>query len=182
MSLLKDSMVKNHSVIKSFAILEFLADVQTPKDLGVISSELGMNKSTLYRFLTTLVQLGYANQDSHTGKYSLGPKILWLASRFLESLDIRNLSRPLLERLVEVTGETVHLAILDNYEVVYIDKVDGHQPVRMISSVGNRMPAHSTGLGKALLASLDEDEWYANVENIGLKSYTTNTMECLCRM
>ncbi|MDO9348609.1 MAG: helix-turn-helix domain-containing protein, partial [Anaerolineales bacterium] len=70
-------MVKNHSVIKSFAILEFLADVQTPKDLGVISSELGMNKSTLYRFLTTLVQLGYANQDSHTGKYSLGPKILW---------------------------------------------------------------------------------------------------------
>lgn len=177
MSSPNDSMVKNYSVLKSFAVLEFLATVKTPKDLGLISSELRMNKSTLYRFLSTLVKLGYANKDSQTGRYSLGSKVVWLASRFLESLDIRTLSHPLLERLVEVTGETVQLAILDNYEVVYVDKVDGHQPVRRFSSLGDRMPAHCTGSGKALLASLDEDEWSTYIKNIGLKSYTPNTIQ-----
>lgn len=172
----KDLVVQNNSVIKSFAILAFLADAQTPKELGVISIELGMNKSTLYRFLTTLVQLGYVTQDPETGKYALGARVVWLASRFLESLDIRPLARPLLQQLVDTTAETVHLAILDKYEVVYIDKLDGHRAVRMISSVGNRMPAHCTGLGKALLASLSEKDWHFYVENIGLKGYTPNTI------
>ncbi len=166
----------NFSVAKAFAILEYLAAAEVSKELGVISKALGMNKSTVYRFLSTLSYLGYIDQDQDTGRYALGSKVVWLASSYLDSLDFRVLARPFLEKLVADTRETVHLAILDDFEVVYIDKVDGLQPVKMTSRVGNRMPAHSTGLGKALLASLDEDEWPVFVAKKGLKKYTPNTI------
>lgn len=121
----------NHSVKKAFTILEYLAMQAGAWDLGVISRALGMHKSTVYRFLTILEHLGYVAQDSDNGRYSLGARVVWLASTFLDSLDLRALAKPLLENLVEATHETVHLAILDDFEVVYIDKVDGHQPVKM---------------------------------------------------
>jgi len=78
----------NNSVLRSFAILEYLADAEAPKELGVISRDLSMNKSTVYRFLNTLENIGYITKDEHTGRYWLGSKIVWLASKFLESLDI----------------------------------------------------------------------------------------------
>lgn len=176
MALTRTRLSTNSSVIKSFAIIEFLAQARSAKELGIISKELGMDKSTVYRFLTTLSQLGYVFSEPVTGRYSLGPKFVSLASQFLENLDIRNLSQPHLQQLAEETGETVHLAVLDNFEVVYIDKIEGRQPVEMRSTVGNRMPAHSTGLGKALLASMDSQDWHAYVDAIGLRAYTRNTI------
>lgn len=166
----------NYSVAKALAILEYLAAAEAPRDLGVISRALGIHKSTVYRFLSTLESFGYIKQDEETGRYSLGSRVVWLASKFLDSLDIRVLARPLLEGLVETTRETVHLAILDDFEVVYIDKVDGLQPVKMASRVGYRMPAHSTGLGKALLAHLDESQWSVYVNRKGLARFTPNTI------
>jgi DNA-binding IclR family transcriptional regulator len=173
----KDNLVLNFSVAKAFAILEYLAAADASRDLGVISSDLRMNKSTVYRFLTTLGNLGYVEQDMETGRYALGSRVVLLASKFLDSLNFRDQARPFLEKLVRETRETVHLAILDDFEVVYIDKVDGLQPVKMASRVGNRMPAHSTGLGKALLAGMDEGAWadYVNVK--GLTRYTPNTID-----
>jgi len=172
----KDPSILNYSVAKAFAILEYLAKAASPRDLGVISADLHMNKSTTYRFLSTLCSLGYVIQNPENGKYALGAKVVWLASKFLESIDLRVIARPLLEDLVEKTRETVHLAILDNYEVVYIDKIDGYQPVKMGSRVGGRMPAHSTGLGKALLAHMDEQYWQEYIEKVGLRAFTPNTI------
>lgn len=172
----KASPIMNYSVAKAFAILEYLAATGGARELGVISRALGMHKSTAYRFLSTLETLGYIAQDPETGRYALGSRVVWLSSTFLDSLDMRTLARPLLEKLVEDSRETVHLAILDKFEVVYIDKVDGHQPVKMASRVGNRMPAHSTGLGKALLAYNDESQWPVYVNKKGLTSYTPNTI------
>jgi IclR family acetate operon transcriptional repressor len=166
----------NYSVAKAIAILEYLAAVETSKELGVISNALGMNKSTVYRFLSTLGTLGYINQDPESGRYALGSKVVWLAAHYLDSLDFRLLARPYLEQLVAESRETVHLAILDGFDVVYVDKVDGLQPVKMASRVGNRMPAHSTGLGKALLADLDESQWAVYVQKKGLTRYTVNTI------
>lgn len=166
----------NFSVAKAFAILEYLATTGGARELGVISKALGMHKSTTYRFLSTLAHLGYITQEPGTGRYALGSRVVWLASTFLDSLDLRTLARPMLEYLVDETSETVHLAFMDNFEVVYIDKVDGHQPVKMASRVGNRSPLHSTGLGKALLANNDESQWPVYVNKKGLSSYTPNTI------
>jgi len=135
-----------------------------------------MNKSTAYRFLTTLESLGYVVQDLENNRYALGSKVVWLASRFLEAIDMRTLARPVLLQLREETGETIHLAILDQFEVVYIDKLDGKSSMRMASRVGNRMPVHSTGLGKALFAYMPEDAWQNYIEKVGLARRTTNTI------
>lgn len=171
-----DPTYKNYSLVKAFAILEYLAEANVPKELGIVSHDLGLNKSTVHRYLSTLEHLGYINRDTTSGRYSLSSRVVWLAFKFLDRIDLRNIARPLLERLVEVTRETVHLAILDDFDVVYIDKVDGYQPVKMASSVGKRMPAHSTGLGKALLANLSEDQWALYVEKKGLNIFTENTI------
>lgn len=176
LNIFQDPSVMNYSVAKAFTILEYMATAEAPRELGVISQSVGMNKSTVYRFLTTLESLGYVVQDQDTGRYALGSRVVWLASQFLDNLDIRIIARPFLEQLVEKTRETVHLAVMDDFEVVYIDKVDGHQPVKMASRVGNRMSAHSTGLGKALLAHEDESQWSVYVYSKGLPACTPNTI------
>ncbi len=168
--------ILNNSVSRAIAILEYLAGAASPQELSSICSALRMNKSTTYRFLTTLESLGYVSQDLENNRYGLGSKVVWLASRFLEAIDLRALARPLLLQLREETGETIHLAILDHFEVVYIDKVDGKSSVRMASRVGNRMPAHSTGLGKTLLAFQPEEDWQSYVNKIGLFRRTANTI------
>ena len=166
----------NLSVKRAITILEYLAKAKRPKELAAISHDLAMNKSTVYRFLSTLAEAGYVRRESDTGRYALGSRVVWLAAKFLETMDIRQLARPILEELARESGETIHLAILDRDEVVYIDKVDGRQAVQMASRVGSRMPVHSTALGKVILADLPESQWQRYISEVGLTPYTPNTI------
>jgi len=113
-----------------------------------------MYKSTVHRVLNTLVHLGYVEQDRHTEKYKLGYKWLAVSSRLLSNLDIRKVAYPYLQELADHTGEVIHLVVLDGHEVVYIEKVEGTQTIRMHSQIGKRVPVHCTGVGKAILAYL----------------------------
>lgn len=166
----------NLSVKRAITILEYLAKAEEPKELAAISRDLVMNKSTVYRFLSTLAEAGYVRQESNTGRYTLGSRIAWLSAKFLEKMDIRQLARPILEDLARESGETIHLAILDRDEVVYIDKIDGKQALIMAARVGSRTPVHSTALGIAMLANLPESEWRRYVAEVGLKPRTRNTI------
>jgi IclR family acetate operon transcriptional repressor len=168
-------MTFNLSVLRAITILEYLAESGESRRLSTISDDLQMNRSTVHRFLGTLTHAGYVRRDE-SGLYALGHKVSWLASKFLSSLDLRKLARPILERIAEGTGETVHLAVLDRYEVSYIDKIPGRQAVQMTSRVGIRGPAHCTGLGKAMLAFLPESEWGSYLSEVGLEAYTDNTI------
>lgn len=166
----------NLSVKRAITILEYLAKAERPKELAAISRDLAMNKSTVYRFLSTLAEAGYVRQEPDTGRYALGSRITWLAAKFLEKMDIRQLARPILEDLARESGHTIHLAILDQDEVVYIDKIDGKQALILAARVGSRTPAHSTPLGIAMLANLPESEWQRYVAEIGWKPHTLNTI------
>jgi IclR family acetate operon transcriptional repressor len=166
----------NLSVKRAVTILEYLAEAAEPRDLAAISSDLVMNKSTVHRFLSTLVETGYVRQEAATGRYALGARVAWLASKFLETLDIRKIARAGLEQLAEQCGETVHLAIADRNEVAYIDKIDGRQAVRMVSRIGSRAPMHSTALGRILLANMPENKWQRYVAEAGLTARTPNTI------
>jgi DNA-binding IclR family transcriptional regulator len=166
----------NNSVEKAFVILEYLANNPDPVELSTLSRALTINKSTAYRYLSTLETLGYVVQNNETSCYNLGSKALWLASKFLDNLDLHAQAHPILKQIREETGETIHLAYLENFEVVYVDKIDGKSPVKMASRIGNRMPAHCTGLGKALLAFRPESEWKEYVKKVGLKYHTKNTI------
>jgi IclR family KDG regulon transcriptional repressor len=139
------------SVVLITGVMEVLAD---EKQLGVseLAARLGIHKSTVYRFLSSLQQLGYVRQNAVNEKYSLSYKILDLAGRILSSIDVRQAARPIMEQISDKTRETVHLATLEQDEVIYIDKIDSSQPLRMHSYIGQKIPIHASALGKVLLA------------------------------
>jgi DNA-binding IclR family transcriptional regulator len=128
-------------------------------ELGVseISRALGMTKATTHRLLTALKRRDLVSQDAATRRYRLGIKLWELGSRATADFSWLERVKPYLERLTAEMGETAHLAILEESEILYVDKVETSRSLRMPSQVGRRNPAHSTALGKAMLAYLSDD-------------------------
>ena len=145
------------SVERIFGIIEVLAAHPAGVGLQKLAAEAGLAKSTTHRLLASLVQLGYARQDSVTGHYRLTLKMFELSSGIVNSMDIMGVAKLHLERLAQRTGEAVHLVIRDARDIVYIYKTESG-PSRMSSRVGLRSPLYCTGVGKAILATLPEAE------------------------
>jgi IclR family transcriptional regulator, acetate operon repressor len=116
-----------------------------------------MSKSTILRLTAPLTDGHLLVRDDETGWFRLGPGALRLGQAYLSSLDLRTVAREPLRRLLRTVGETCHLVVYDPPDVVYIDKVENEQTVRMASRVGSRVPAYRTAVGKAMLAWLGED-------------------------
>ncbi len=161
---------------KSLAILEVLSQENSPLSIAQLSERLGIYPSTIHRILDTLRYWGYVEQDSHTQRYQLGLKVLELGMAKLQKMELVKEAAPYLKELWEQSNETVHLAVLDEGEVLYLAKEESPQSVRMVSQVGRRLPAHCTGLGKVLLAYLDEEEQEKVIKEKGLSGYTGNTI------
>jgi len=136
---------------KTFALLERLAARDQPLRVSEIAREMGIAKSNAHRILSTLVELGYGQR---TGQGTYRPTLrLWeIGVQILNRMDVRRLARPVLEAIASQTDETVHLAILDGCEIVYIDKIESSHPVREFTRIGFRAPAHCTATGKVMLA------------------------------
>lgn len=146
--------------------------------LGVteISKQIDINKSSVYRILSTLVQYGYIEQDSETGRYKLGYKFLEVSSKLLESIDLRSEARQYLQELENTTNEVIHLVVYDQGEVVYIEKLEGNETLRMHSKVGKRAPMHCTSVGKAILAYLPSNVVLNILEQKGMPRHTDKTI------
>jgi IclR family KDG regulon transcriptional repressor len=173
------------SIERGSIILDVLSEYPQGLSLGHLSSETGLNKGTVHRLLSSLVFLDYARQDTETKKYSLGFKLVELGNRLLSQIDLRTEARPFLVELAEHTKETVHLVILDRFEVLYIDKVEACvQPtgLRMVSMLGSRIPAHCSAVGKVLLAALPEENVKEMAKKRGLPQRTKNTITDLAKL
>ena len=118
------------------------------KKLSDISTSLGLNKSTVSRTMATLASEGFVYKDPESKKYRLGLSILSLSGIVNSNMDIYRESQPILNKLVETIGETAHISVLDNFEVIYLQKVDCNHPVRFLTHVGRRNPPHCTSSGK----------------------------------
>ncbi|SHI94445.1 IclR family transcriptional regulator [Desulfofundulus thermosubterraneus] len=162
------------SVERAIKILEYLC--RGPASLSELSRELGLHKSTAFGLLQTLIKHNYVHQEIKTGRYRLGYRVLALGGAFLEHCDLREIASPYLQQLVNEHGETVHLVVMDDGQVVYVDKIDSPQSIRMVSRIGRRLPAHCTGVGKAILAYLPEEKVQAIVKKRGLPRFTANTI------
>jgi DNA-binding IclR family transcriptional regulator len=143
-----------------------------PKRLGALAETLNVHKSTVLRLIQTLEAYGYVVRKGDVPEFSLGLKVVELSTAVLEQLDLRVVAAPHLKLLGSEIGETVHLAVLDSAEVVYLDKVESIHPVRMYSRVGARAPAHCTGVGKVLLAYTDPADW----PQFAFHRFTPNTI------
>jgi DNA-binding IclR family transcriptional regulator len=146
--------------------------------LGVtdISKRMDINKSSVYRILTTLTQYGYIEQDEATDRYKLGYQFLAVSTKLLESIDLRTEARPFLQELEKITNEVIHLVVYDQGEVVYIEKLEGNETLRMHSKVGKRAPMHCTSVGKAILAYLPTAVVHDILDRKGLPVHTEYTI------
>jgi DNA-binding IclR family transcriptional regulator len=164
------------SVVRALGILQAFGQVDEALTLGELSTKLGMPKSSVHRLVSTLEREGFLARHAETGRYRLGLAVLRLAGPALASVDLREITRPYLEGLARELQDTVHLAVLDRGDVIYIDKIESPSRVQMISHIGGRVPPHCTGLGKAMLAHLGQDEVRHIVEERGLAAYTPATI------
>lgn len=146
------------SVERAFTIIELLCE---KGELGIteIAVLSGLNKATVYRFLSTLCGLGYVRKRAANEKYTLTLKFLKLSADTLSKIDIRRYARRYLEQIPKITGETVHLVERNGNETVYIDKFESAvNSVRMVSRVGLSLPMVYTAVGKTLMSHLDDEE------------------------
>jgi DNA-binding IclR family transcriptional regulator len=162
------------SVERAAAMLRALGEAGRPLTPAEISARIGVPRPTVYRLLESLAREGLVTPMGRG--FTLGAAVLWLAARRLEQLELRTVGRPILQELRDRTGETVHLAVLESGQVVYVEKVESPGPIRMASMVGRIFPAHSTALGKAMLAYLPTEQVEEIIRRHGLPQRTPNTI------
>ncbi len=140
------------AVLRVFGLLAALGE-RKETSLSELSVRLAMPKATVYRFLQTMKELGFVRQEPESERYSLTMKLFELGPQAMQHLDLIELARASDADSVRPNlGEAIHLGVLVDSEVIYIDKVDAKYSLGMYSRVGRRAPIHATALGKALLA------------------------------
>jgi IclR family acetate operon transcriptional repressor len=142
----------HRAVDRALQVIIYLGQHPAGASLQEISVATGIPKPSLHRTLRSMRERGFASQLKAGGSYLLGPAALEAAFSFHSNLDLRQLLRPLMTEIQDFSGQTIHLATLEGSEVVYLDKLESSLGVRLTSVIGGRNPAHSTGVGKALLA------------------------------
>lgn len=163
------------SVDRALKILDLFNEQQSEMKITEISRKLDLNKSTTHSLLKTLKEHNYIKQDTDSGKYSLGLKLLERGQFMLNSMDIREIARKYLIDLSATTGQTTHLVILEGMYGVYIDKVEGASAV-VYSRIGKRVPIHSSAVGKSLMAFRQQEEIEELLQSYQFFSQTDNTI------
>ena len=175
-------MKENSIVERTLAILQYMA--RHPGEHGVrsLSAALELSPSTAHRLLDTLARAGFVRQNAATEKYSIGAQAVQLGIAALGSFDVTAVAPPCLRTLVAETGESAFLAVLDDGEVVYLFKEEGHRAIRTTARLGSRRPLHCTALGKSFLATMPPAEARAALEQKGMPALTPHTIIDLTQM
>lgn len=163
------------SLQKVFRILDLLRDRREMR-LQEIADSLRLQKSTTHRLAAELCAEGYLHKNPETKTYALGMKFLDISSFIIDNMDIRALAKPGIRNLNEVTRETVHLAMLVDRQVIYVDKEESARAVRMYSQIGKVAPLYCTGVGKAILAFQSSEMTEELLSRVRLLRYTPNTI------
>jgi DNA-binding IclR family transcriptional regulator len=143
------------TLMRGLAVIEAVA--AGARDLKAIGKRIGTTRSTTHRLVSCLLAERYLRLS--VNGYYLGAKLVELGYHAREQIPLATLARPHLDQLASFTGDTLHLAVRDGDEVLYLDKIAGRQGLEMRSRVGQRMPLALTGVGKALLLDSPREEW-----------------------
>ena len=164
------------SLTRGLSILECLGLAEGGVTLTDIGQRVQLPPSTVHRLLATLERMGYVYQAGELGRWYVGVQAFTVGSSFLASRDFIAQSHPFMRRLMDQSGETVNLAILDGTEAVFVDQVQCREMMRTIVKLGSRAPLHASGVGKAMFASLPDDQIDAILKVRGLPRITGNTI------
>lgn len=160
---------------KAMTVLEIVASADRPPRFTDILNLSDQPRGTLHRQLSNLVEEGLlcVRPDQ---SYELGIRLLTFASKSWAGSEFRMIAEPHLRRLQQETGETVHLAVLRDIQVIYLDKVEGTQALRLHSQIGNASPAYCTGVGKAALSALDPQALSDRIQAMHFEPHTPHTL------
>lgn len=163
------------SLSRALKLLNALSHHPQGLSLSEVAHEVGLPTSTAHRLLTTLQNERYVRFDAERSAWLIGVQAFRVGSAFVRSRDLVATARPYMRRLMEQSGETVNLAIPDRGEVVYLAQVECQKMMRAIAGPGGRAQLHCSGVGKALLAFMDENDARRVVAGLDLKRETPNT-------
>jgi len=164
-----------NSILRASNILKCFSGDKTHFKITELARHLGLDRSTTYRILLSLEKAGFVEKDE-AGTYSLGLAAFEIGNAYLMQTDLIQVSKPIMADLASKVQETVHLAVLSDIEIVYVDKVDSPRTLGVISKLGQRGPLHCTSLGKTLLAFQPEDEQARIIQRIRMNPFTSRTI------
>ena len=167
---------KVQSLDRAFDILELISSERRGLPLSEISSNVSLPRSTTHRLLASLQSRGYIEKDPVSNLYRLGLAFIELSSSLLHNLELKAEAESCLRKLSQQLGTTVFLAVKQDRDVVYYDKVDVYNDIRRYRIVGQRRPLYCTSLGKALLSGLDSQGIKELMKSMEFKSFTANTI------
>ncbi|AUG99220.1 glyoxylate bypass operon transcriptional repressor IclR [Pectobacteriaceae bacterium CE70] len=165
------------SLTRGLTLLEYIAKANGSIALTDLAQQAGLPNSTTHRLLSTMQQQGFVRQVGELGLWTIGAQAFVVGSSFLQSRNLLTMVHPTLRKLMESSGETVNLAVLDHsdYQAIIIDQVQCTALMRMSAPIGGKLPMHASGAGKAFLASLPDDKISQLLHKKGLHSYTPHT-------
>jgi IclR family transcriptional regulator, KDG regulon repressor len=164
------------SVAKALTILKLFKTNKTKWGVTEIARELDMQKSTVYRLLTTMQEFGFVRKNEDGSAYSLGLSLFELGSVVSNNFNFRDIAVSYMHKLAEQCGETVHLGIFSDHEVISIEAVETQSSLKSTVIVGERAPLYCTGIGKSLLAFLPGNEREQIIKNIHFEKFTEQTI------
>lgn len=167
---------------RGLRILEAFSENHPSLTLVEIAKAVGLDKSTVFRFVYTLEELGYLERDPDSKRYRPGLKVLRLGFAALNSLDIVQLARPYLKALSEQTREAINLAVRDRTEIVLVERISPAQIVNINLHVGSRLPVHATSMGKIQLVDHTQSELRELLGEGPYKPLTPQTIDTLDKL
>lgn len=164
------------SLTRALSVLNLIAEQSPGLTLTAISKSLGLAPSTTHRLLTTLQEERYVQFDRDGSRWQIGMQAFVAGNGFLTSRDLATVARPYMRRLMEISGETVNLAIYDSDHVIYLAQVESREMMRVFSKPGNRVPLHCSGVGKAMMMAMSAHDVQHIIETQGLPRLTEKTI------
>ncbi|WP_313127178.1 IclR family transcriptional regulator [Proteiniclasticum ruminis] len=164
------------SIDRALSLLEILSSSKEGMGLLELGEASGLSKGTVHRLLYTLTENGYVKQLEKTGKYQLTMKMFVLGAKPVEKMDVLRVARPYLEKLRDLSEEVVHLVLPDGHEILYVDKVETENTIRMYSNIGKRGTLYATSVGKAMLSYYSEEEVQKLWPQMGVHKLTEYTI------
>jgi IclR family pca regulon transcriptional regulator len=162
------------SLMRGIAVIQVFSHEHPALTLSEVARLTGMTRATSRRILHTLEELGHVRADGR--HFSLTPRVLSLGWAYLSSLNLAEIAQPLMEELVEETKESCSASTLDLPDIVYVARVPTRRIMTIALGVGTRLPAHSTSMGRVLLANLPPDELERFLAETPLQAFTERTI------
>ncbi len=166
----------HQTLAKALLLLDAFDERQPEWGVRELARKLGLNPTTVHRIVATFLKAGYLEQNPQTLRYSLGPKVMKLASLYTHRNPLPKIARRIFESYADRFEHNFYLGALNQYEMVYLAALDGRGPLKVVADIGGTSALHSTALGKILLAYQNDEYIQGYIKATGLPAYSPHSI------